>query len=324
MSTLFRRAFSASTSTSGAKNSLGSSMAKTAPRAVRERRAEFPFAQRASALTEPHKFGPGGEVWPEVLESQFQKMRERGQYKGDETSARAAFLKVNQAWRQRVRGGATRVAIKDGAAAKAGITKASFLAREGAPLEPLAGKGDEEYRDAILGQKVYLPNISITLVRNSTKPFEAYDPFVATFRIPTSMTKNDLRSYLHAVYGLDVTWIRTELRQGKIVRNKKGQMVREGGAAHNYKRAVVGLNEPFAYPDDVEEMRAGTFAAGDKEQGERQAQEREKMLNGEFLIEASKDYQKSMLMKILKGARWRGKTHANAVSGRGGEGTSEE
>lgn len=308
MSRLFRRALS---TTTPAAYGPGPSRARTLPMAVRERQAEFPFAQRKSPLTQPELFESGGETWPAVLEEQFQKVRKAGQYKGDETSARKAFLKVNQQWRQRVRGGHTRVLIDDkgGSGGVPPHSKAAFLERQG---ESLADKElSDKYRDAIMGQKIFLPNIQIKLVRNNTKPGEAYDPWVATFRIPPSMTKNDLRSYLLAVYGLEVTFIRTELRVGKVTRDKRGRQVREGGADANFKRAVVGLTEPFHYPDDVEEMRAGTF--GGAEAGELQAQDRERMLDGEFLISGSKEYQKQMMMKILKGARWRGKT-ANAVS----------
>jgi large subunit ribosomal protein L23 len=295
MSRLFTRALT----TSGAAHaragpSIGlplqavASQAASAPLAVRERREQFPHAQRKSLLVNPTQF-EGGAAWPEHLEKLFQKMRRAGQYKGDETSARKAFLKVNQAWRSRVRGGTTG-------------DWAGYFAAEGAPK---AG-------DAVPGQKIWLPNITVRLVRNSTKAGQAYDPWTATFRIPPGMTKNDLRSYLFAVYGLEVTFIRTELRVGTVERNRRGQKVRLGGADNHFKRAVVGLKEPFHYPDDVEEMRAGTF--GGKEAGEAQAQARELMLNGEFLVDGAKDFQKAMLMKIMKGQRWRGKTTANAVS----------
>ncbi|CAK9786451.1 hypothetical protein CC85DRAFT_263073 [Cutaneotrichosporon oleaginosum] len=293
MSRLFARALTTSSATyARAGPSIGlpaqavASQAASAPLAVRERREQFPHAQRKSLLVNPGVF-ENGAAWPDHLEKLFQKMRRAGQYKGDETSARRAFLKVNQAWRSRVRG------APNG-------DWAEYFAAEGAPK---AGT-------AVPGQKIWLPNITIRLVRNSTKPGQAYDPWTATFRIPPSMTKNDLRSYLHAVYGLEVTFIRTELRVGSVARNRRGQLVRLGGAENNFKRAVVGLKEPFHYPDDVEEMRAGTW--GGKEAGEAQAQARERALEGEFLVDGAKTFQKSMLMKIMKGQRWRGKTTANA------------
>ncbi|BEJ11986.1 hypothetical protein CspHIS471_0204460 [Cutaneotrichosporon sp. HIS471] len=291
MSRLFARALTSS-AVARAGPSIGlpakavASQAATAPLAVRERREQFPHAQRKSVLVNPSDF-EGGKGWPEHLEKLFQNMRRAGQYKGDETSARNAFLKVNQAWRSRVRGGPESDWF-------------TYFASEGSP------KASKE----VVGQKIWLPNITIRLVRNSTKAGQAYDPWTATFRIPPGMTKNDLRSYLHAVYGLEVTFIRTELRVGVVARNRRGQQVRLGGADNHFKRAVVGLTEPFHYPDDVEEMRAGTF--GGKEEGEMQAQARERMLDGEFLVDGAKSFQKQMLMKIMKGQRWRGKTTANA------------
>lgn len=295
MSRLFTRALNTSSATyARAGPSVGfpaqavASQAATAPLAVRERREQFPHAQRKSLLVQPQAF-ENGTGWLEHLEKLFQKMRRAGQYKGDEASARKAFLKVNQAWRSRVRGGSE--------------SWAQYFA-EGAASGAAGGP--------VVGQKIWLPNITVRLVRNSTKPGQAYDPWTASFRIPPGMTKNDLRSYLHAVYGLDVTFIRTELRVGTVERNRRGQKVRLGGAENNFKRAVVGLKEPFHYPDDVEEMRAGTW--GGKEAGEAQAQARELLLDGEFLVDGAKSFQKSMLMKIMKGQRWRGKTTANAVS----------
>ncbi|BEI81335.1 hypothetical protein CcaverHIS002_0204950 [Cutaneotrichosporon cavernicola] len=275
MSRLFARALTSS-AVARAGPSIGlpakavASQAATAPLAVRERREQFPHAQRKSVLVNPSDF-EGGKGWPEHLEKLFQNMRRAGQYKGDETSARKAFLKVNQAWRSRVRGGPESDWF-------------SYFASEGFSQGQQGGC--------------------------RTKAGQAYDPWTATFRIPPGMTKNDLRSYLHAVYGLEVTFIRTELRVGVVARNRRGQQVRLGGADNHFKRAVVGLTEPFHYPDDVEEMRAGTF--GGKEEGEMQAQARERMLDGEFLVDGAKSFQKQMLMKIMKGQRWRGKTTANA------------
>jgi ribosomal protein L23 len=119
-------------------------------------------------------------------------------------------------------------------------------------------------RKQITGVRIYLPNIIIRLVRNLTPPGLPYDPFIATFRIPTSMTKIDLRSYLKAVYDLDVSFIRTDIFQGNWRRVRRGRnnhresvfWERRRGSEHDYKRAIVGLFEPFHYPDDVEEMKA--------------------------------------------------------------------
>ncbi|EIW71189.1 hypothetical protein TREMEDRAFT_24146, partial [Tremella mesenterica DSM 1558] len=96
--------------------------------------------------------------------------------------------------------------------------------------------------------RIYLPNIQIRMMRNHTPSGEPYDPFIATFRIPPSMTKTDLRSYLMAVYNLPVTFIRTDLYSAPVTRIWPGKIVKGGGSKKNYKRAIVGLLEPFHYP----------------------------------------------------------------------------
>ena len=122
-------------------------------------------------------------------------------------------------------------------------------------------------RKPMTGYRIYLPNVSVVLRRNKTPIDEPYDPMVATFRIPLSMTKTDLKSYLKGLYDLDVTFVRTDIRVGRIVRDRKtGQRGRQKGFQHNYKRAVVGLKEPFHYPDDEEELRAIGWAMGKGDQ----------------------------------------------------------
>jgi len=104
----------------------------------------------------------------------------------------------------------------------------------------------------VIGQPVYLPNIIFRLVRNYTPPGQPYNPYEATFRIPHSVTKTDIRSYLLAVYGVKTTYIRTDNyfapEPGRL------QLTREKMTHKSYKRAVVGLVDPFYYPHRVEDM----------------------------------------------------------------------
>lgn len=296
MSLILRRAL---TTGAGPSNSL--------PLAVRRRRAELAEAvQKASPLTSPEKFtGPDAKPFPARMEEEFQDHRAAGNFTGDEATARAKFLEVNQKWRSRVRGATGAAALEGGAPTPE--TKWSFFERAGEGKAAL----QEGMREAIVGQKIWLPNIQIRLVRNHTPPGEAYDPWKATFRIPTGMTKTDLRSYLLAVYGLEVTYIRTDVYTGNVVRTGGAKFVREGGRENNYKRAIVGLKEPFHYPDDVEEMRAGQW--GTLEEGAAQAAARESLLNKEFAIEQVTRYRAALKLKSTKGWRWRG-NHGNAVS----------
>ncbi|KAH7105920.1 hypothetical protein BKA62DRAFT_688377 [Auriculariales sp. MPI-PUGE-AT-0066] len=110
----------------------------------------------------------------------------------------------------------------------------------------------------IVGQRVYLPNYIVSLVRNKTTPGHAYNPFEATFNVPQSMTKLDIRGYLHAVYGLDVTYVRTTIPLTFNERKRDRDTMRRGVAERSrYKKAVVGLNEPFYYPLALEDMSVG-------------------------------------------------------------------
>lgn len=108
------------------------------------------------------------------------------------------------------------------------------------------------------GQKIFLPNIVFTMVRNNNPAGQPYNPYEATFRIPQSVTKTDIRSYLMAVYGVDVTYIRTDNYNSsvKLRRNPKTRAKNlsfSAPAYKTYKRAVVGLKEPFYYPEREEE-----------------------------------------------------------------------
>ncbi|KAJ3775900.1 hypothetical protein FB446DRAFT_723258 [Lentinula raphanica] len=102
----------------------------------------------------------------------------------------------------------------------------------------------------VVGQPVYLPNIIFRLVRNHTPEGQDYNPYEATFRVPPSITKTDIRSYLMAVYGVETTYIRTDLYYGRSKpRGPSNRKMRS-----TYKRAVVGLVHPFYYPHRLEDM----------------------------------------------------------------------
>jgi large subunit ribosomal protein L23 len=106
----------------------------------------------------------------------------------------------------------------------------------------------------VVGEKVYLPNIVIRLVRNHTPRGQPYNPYEATFRIPQSVTKTDLRNYLHAVYGVRMTYIRTDNYIAPLTHSMHNRRIQRGPSYKTYKRAVVGLVDPFYYPDAVEDM----------------------------------------------------------------------
>ena len=145
---------------------------------------------------------------------------------------------------------------------------------------------------AVLGKRVYLPNIIFKLVRNNTPPGMPYNPYEATFRIPHSVTKTDIRSYLAAVYGVKTTYVRTDNYISPVYR----RLGYERKPFKTYKRAVVGLVDPFYYPLRMEDMEPEDKA------------EREKFIEQNFHIQQSRFLQKYELLRMTKGqgaASWK-------------------
>ncbi|OCF32530.1 hypothetical protein I317_00297 [Kwoniella heveanensis CBS 569] len=253
--------------------------------------------------------------------------QEQGEVDVDDAALRALFLKGTAEWRSRVRGYAPRgkqgrhdfllgimtgnaqlpAELMTGETAAAGeVTEADGTEQQSQSQSQI---NDYDSPSAqVVGQRVYLPNIQIRLMRNHTPEGEAYDPFIATFRIPPSMTKNDLRSYLLAVYNLKVSFIRTDNYIGEVGRTRTGSITRKGGASQTYKRAVVGLYEPFHYPDDMEELYAKGLEMG---VGDKLAKARDTWLQQNYSLDVSQEMRKRAMFKYYKGGRWRSKTHAN-------------
>jgi large subunit ribosomal protein L23 len=145
----------------------------------------------------------------------------------------------------------------------------------------------------VVGQKVYLPNIVFKLVRNQTPPGQPYNPYEATFRIPQSVTKTDIRSLLLAVYGVKTTYIRTDNYISPLYRRVGGY---ERKSYKTYKRAVVGLVDPFYYPRRWEDMP------------EKEQQERAKWIEEQFSIQQTRNTHKEELLRMTKGqdkASWK-------------------
>jgi large subunit ribosomal protein L23 len=107
------------------------------------------------------------------------------------------------------------------------------------------------YTVKVEGQKIYLPNIVFRLMRNYTPPGQPYNPWQATFRVPKNITKTDIRSYLMAAYGVQTTYIRTDNYRAELTRVPTND---SDPSIASYKRAVVGLVEPFYYPLRLEDM----------------------------------------------------------------------
>lgn len=138
----------------------------------------------------------------------------------------------------------------------------------------------------VVGRRVYLPNIIFRLVRNHTPPGQPYNPYEATFRIPNSVTKTDVRSYLLVVYGVKTTYIRTDNYISPIYQRQGRKRTKP---FKTYKRAVVGLVDPFYYPLRLEDMET------------KEREEREKWIEDNFQIQATRAIQKYELLRLTKG-----------------------
>ncbi|KAJ9102957.1 hypothetical protein QFC19_004514 [Naganishia cerealis] len=295
---------------SSSTSPLANSRISTQPRAVRERQATY------LATTDKIPSADGLSAFTPSQEIRFQTLRAEGKLSGNEVSAREQFLKDHDAWRSRIRGHRQVLNLPQ-----------EDQSATGSPETLSSPARISQFRDAtavpsveaLAAQRIYLPNIQIRLMRNHTPPGEPYDTSIATFRIPPSMTKNDLRSYLFAVYGLPVTFIRTDnyiAPQARV--GTQGSMKRIKGSEKNYKRAVVGLLAPFHYPDDVAELDAlidSTATDAEAELRRSRAIEgkkkREEWLNAQFMSDLQVSQKKRSMMKLAKGWRWRGQTHDN-------------
>ncbi|KAI0782669.1 hypothetical protein C8Q75DRAFT_727307 [Abortiporus biennis] len=150
-----------------------------------------------------------------------------------------------------------------------------------------------EKESVVVGQKVYLPNIVFRLVRNYTPPGQPYNPYEATFRIPQSVTKTDVRSYLWSVYGVKTTYIRTDNYLSPIPAPHRTKQVFK-----TYKRAVVGLVDPFYYP-----LNMDTMSGEEKEQ-------RQTWFEENFRLNDRDEKRKHAFLKTSRapsdGFKWRG------------------
>ncbi len=133
------------------------------------------------------------------------------------------------------------------------------------------------------GELSFLPNTIIKLVKNHTPEGQDYDSFKATFRVPLSMHKHALRSYLLSIYGLKTTWARSSIYRSPVTRdNRTGKVI--SGRGRTYKKVEVGLLEPFLFPEVSPEFQK------------------------QHLLTSELDYERSRVyLKMTKTTRWRGK-----------------
>lgn len=220
------------------------------PRAVRLRRLKFlpPVAPGQSDAT------------PEGLTPTERTRYLRQQLTGDLMKDNGSEMSEAE-WLERLNSRRTRLR---------GVRKVSV---KGGAVEP-----------SVVAQKIYLPNLIFRLTRNFTPAGQPYNPYEATFRVPQSVTKTDIRSYLSAVYGVQTTYIRTDNYMPTYVRRGPALVVKKKA----YKRAVVGLVEPFYYPQATEDMT-----------GE-ERKSREEWMENNFNVRGQLKVRHLMLLKLTR------------------------
>ncbi|KAJ1564579.1 hypothetical protein HK405_014509, partial [Cladochytrium tenue] len=88
------------------------------------------------------------------------------------------------------------------------------------------------------------------LVRSSLPPHQA------VFRVPPSLNKVDVQALLSALYGIDVTDVRTMNYLGRQRRNRRTSRLEAGPA---FKKVVVTMREDFSFPPPVSTARDGAL-----------------------------------------------------------------
>lgn len=259
MPRLFRRLYSSRRNSDISRAALESST----PRAVRTRRNRFP-----ESLSKAGK----GSVLSDVEKTAYDRLKSLGRLpirgRVPRELSEEEWLERTNAKRRRVRGAET--------------TKT--VGSEGTSLEVAR----------VLGHRIYLPNIIFRLVRNHTPPGEPYNPFEATFRIPQSLTKLDIRGYLLSMYGVHTTYIRTDNRISDVTRKHGSFTKGRWDSLGTYKRAVVGLAEPFYFPQAREDMNM------------KERENRDKYLDSRFQLEHIRNMKRVYRLRLFKPIGYRG------------------
>jgi large subunit ribosomal protein L23 len=95
------------------------------------------------------------------------------------------------------------------------------------------------------------PNFVLTLLRTPNNP-----PNFATFLVPLSLNKLDLRDYLFHAYGIRVHGVRSYIQMQKIQQDKPGAKrpkPRKWFRPKSIKKMMVEMERPFVWPEEPKE-----------------------------------------------------------------------
>ncbi|KAI1916611.1 mitochondrial 54S ribosomal protein YmL41 [Ophidiomyces ophidiicola] len=100
-------------------------------------------------------------------------------------------------------------------------------------------------------KQVYLPEFTITLIRTPFLP-----PRYASFWVPLSFNKLDLKDYLKRAYNVDVIKVRSYVEQQKVTRERA--LGKEGFGPLRRpmakKKMTVEMTEPFIWPEEPKDF----------------------------------------------------------------------
>ena len=82
-----------------------------------------------------------------------------------------------------------------------------------------------------------------------------HPPTFASFIVPLSLNKLDLRDYLYNVYGISVRGVRSYIQMQKLRQDKPGEKYprpRKWFRPRSIKKMMVEMEQPFVWPAEPE------------------------------------------------------------------------
>jgi ribosomal protein L23 len=123
--------------------------------------------------------------------------------------------------------------------------------REGNEAEQKRRERERERERKLTIQLTKSPDFTIALIHTPSLP-----PRFASFYVPLSFNKLDIRDYLKRAYGVHTIRVRSFVQQEKITRAKRFGKPGFGPLRRpiSKKKMTVEMTEPFVWPDLPEDM----------------------------------------------------------------------
>ncbi|KAI1386375.1 uncharacterized protein F4822DRAFT_314431 [Hypoxylon trugodes] len=115
-------------------------------------------------------------------------------------------------------------------------------------------------------KQVFLPDHTVIFLR----PRDTQPPNFASFQVPLTFNKLDLRDYLLHAYNVPVLSVRSQLTQRRPIRSKVHHRIYRPPPI---KTMTVELHQPFVWPEEPEDKSEWNTPWMEKREQERQKQE---------------------------------------------------